>query len=145
MKDLRIIILKFAHETRVDLINAELSEGAAIADFMHKCFTASNPAKLPLIEAVTAIVPAERVSELLKATLWSAPIAPKRSHPIPIAGLHNAMRAYWAKAISGALPQIVEEAQHELRKFFSHYETEITFTDGRPEWMKTPDQIWKGE
>ncbi len=143
MKELRIVILEFADCIRCDLVSAEISEREAGAAFVGKCLAADNPPRLPLHSVQCVIVPADRVAQLVNGSISDfLPPPPVPPHPIPIAGLHTAMRSYWGKAVSGASPEAKAEAEKELRRFFDHYETQITFDDGRPDWMKTPDKVW---
>lgn len=145
----RVVVLRFADGVRVD-IAADMSEAEAIADMVSRAIASAHPPTLPLYEAITAVIPRERLLVLLNGAAGPAgvvTIAPEAEpSPVPIAGIQAAMRAYGGKVISGAAPDIVAEAQRQLAAFFDRYGVRIVAGDGRPEWLpqlpRTPAEAW---
>lgn len=142
MKALRIVILEFADGIRCDLMLATMGEGAAIADFAGRCLAADPPARLPLLRSHSAVAPADHVALLLNGGRSTEPEPFETRQPIPSAGLQHAMRAYGQRVISSATPEVIALAEADLKRFFAHYDVQIVFGDGRPDWMKTPEQAW---
>lgn len=140
----RVVVLRFADALRVDIV-AGMSEQAAIADFVGRTLASAGSPGLPLIDAITAAIPRERIEALLNG---SARTVEPVSEPlaVPIAGIQAAMRAYGGKVIGGAAPAVVAEAQRELAAFFDRYGVRIVAGDGRPDWLpdlpRTPADAW---
>lgn len=146
MKELRIVILEFAGGLRVDLMDADVCERDAVADFAGRVLKAANAPELPLFRSMSTIVPADHVSLLLNGTHSAAAmVEPSRRAAIPTLGLQNAMNKYNESLYSTASAELKEKGLSDLRAFFSHYGVEIEFGDGRPDWLSTPEQVWKGE
>lgn len=119
-----IVVLRFVHTTRVDIVPAE-SDQAAAADFIARCLAAPHPPDLPLLGFDTCEVPPDRLRELaaeVPEPKWTPPPAPS----LPVVGLCAAVRAYHV-----ALADNAENAEARLRAFVEHYGARIDFSTNR--------------
>lgn len=133
----RVVVLRFEDGIRVD-IAINMTEPEAIADMAARAMASQHAPLLPLWEAVTSIIPAERAAELsavieLRAAGMVEPVAPL---PLPFNGLQAAMRAYGQAVIATTTPEVRAEAERALSAFFSRHGIAIDFSDGVPEWLR---------
>lgn len=153
-KHARVVALRFADGLRVD-IEYDATHFEAIANMTARAMRSTQPPILPLYEAATAIIPADRLAQPLngeinlQGTGIVAGLVEPAQQPVPIAGIQAAMRAYGQRVISGAAPDIIATAQRDLAEFFARYGVKIEPGDGTPEWLRerrrSPADVWKGE
>lgn len=147
-KHSRVVALRFADGLRVD-IETDATHFEAIANMTARALRSDQPPILPLYEAATAVIPADRLALPLNGSPGSLPAAiePTRQ-PVPVAGLLAAMRAYGPATVGTAGEDIKRECADKLSAFFAHYGVQIEFSDGTPEWLKehrrTAADAWRG-
>jgi hypothetical protein len=144
----RVVALRFADGLRVD-IEFDATHFDAIASMTARAMRSDQPPMLPLYEAATAIIPADRLAQPLNGNVLAFPavIEPVRQ-PVPVAGLLAIMRAYGPATISTAGEDIKQQCAEKLRTFFDHYGVAIEFNSNTPEWLKehrrTVTDAWTG-
>lgn len=144
----RVVALRFADGLRVDIEN-DATHFEAIANMTARAMRSAAPPILPLYEAATAIIPADRLMLPLNGNVAMLPAAiePTRQ-PVPVAGILAAVRAYGPATVGTAGEDTKRECAEKLRIFFSHYGVTIEFSDGTPEWLKehrrTVTDAWTG-
>lgn len=136
----RVIALRFADGLRVDIAHA-MTHFEAIADMTARAMNSAQPPILPLYEAATAIIPADRLLQILPVLDLGdgyrvEHVVEPSAQPVPIGGLKAAMRAYGQRDITGASPDALAAAQAELARFSQHYGITVDFSDGVPDWLK---------
>jgi hypothetical protein len=162
-KHARVVALRFADGLRVDIEN-NATHFEAIANMTTRAMRSTQPPILPLYEAATAIIPADRLArtdnapngkacdclagrcataegfELERGAYCQQPAAvgpaAAPQQPVPIAGIQAAMRAYGQRVIAGASPDIIASAERDLIDFFARYGVTIEPGDGTPEWLR---------
>lgn len=148
----RVVALRFADGLRVDIEN-NATHFEAISNMTARAMRSTQPPILPLYEAATAIIPADRLA-LNGGVVSLAPgerfdVIEPAQQPVPIAGIQAAMRAYGQRVIAGASPDIIAAAERDLIDFFARYGVTIEPGDGTPEWLResrrTPADVWKGQ
>lgn len=94
----RVVALRFADGLRVDITREPMTHFAAIADMTARAIGSDAPPILPLYEAATAIIPADRIAQPLNGFVTSPDTGPRAieptRQPVPVAGLLAAVRAY---------------------------------------------------
>jgi hypothetical protein len=132
----RVVVLRFADGIRVDIV-ADMTEQEAIADMTSRALAGRPPPVLPLYEAVTSIIPADRASQLLNGAAPALALVSSELRPaIPVAGILAAVRAYGPATIATAGTDTKAACEEALTRFFDHYGIAIEFGDGTPEWLK---------
>lgn len=148
----RVVALRFADGLRVDIEN-DATHFEAIANMTARAMRSATPPILPLYEAATAVIPADRLALPLNGFVVDGkpdigPIEPTRQ-PVPVAGLLAAVRAYGPATVGTAAEETKQECADKLRAFFNHYGVAIEFSDGTPEWLKehrrTVTDAWAGK
>lgn len=133
----RVVALRFADGLRVDITREPMTHFEAIADMTARAIGSDAPPILPLYEAATAMIPADRIALPLNGSPGSLPAAiePTRQ-PVPVAGLLAAVRAYGPATVGTAAADTKAICEANLRQFFEHYGVQIEFGDGTPEWLR---------
>jgi hypothetical protein len=145
----RVVALRFADGLRVD-IETDATHFEAIANMTARAMRSAAPPILPLYEAATAVIPADRLALPLNGNVAVLPAAiePVRQ-PVPVASLLAAVRAYGPATVGTAAEETKQECADKLRAFFNHYGIAIEFSDGTPEWLKehrrTVTDAWAGK
>lgn len=146
----RVIALRFADGLRVDITREPETHFEAIANMTAAALRSDKPPILPLYEAATAIIPADRLALPLNGDIATLPqpIEPQRQ-PVPVAGLLHAMRAYGPATIATAGEDTKRDCADKLRAFFAHYDVDIEFNIAGPDWLKNnmPQSVteaWRG-
>ena len=146
----RVVALRFADGLRVDITREPATHFEAIAGMTAAAMRSDQPPILPLYEAATAIIPADRMPLPLNGNVSALPAAiePTRQ-PVPVAGLLHAMRAYGPATVGTVGEETKRQCEDKLRAFFAHYGVQIEFGDGSPEWLKaarvpqSPAEAWQ--
>lgn len=133
----RVVALRFADGLRVDITREPITHFEAIAEMTARAMRSDQPPILPLYEAATAIIPADRLALPLNGVGVALPAAiePTRQ-PVPVAGILAAVRAYGPATIATAGEDTKKICADNLRQFFAHYGVAIEFSDGTPEWLR---------
>lgn len=133
----RVVALRFADGLRVDITREPATHFEAIAEMTARALRSDQAPILPLYEATTAIVPADRLGLPLNGSVVALPAAiePIRQ-PVPVAGILAAVRAYGPATIATAGEDVKQTCADNLRQFFAHYGVVLEFGDNTPEWLK---------
>lgn len=146
----RVVALRFADGLRVDITREPLTHFEAIAEMTAHAMRSDQAPILPLYEAATAVIPADRMTLPLNGSIASLPMAiePVRQ-PVPVAGLLAAVRAYGPATIATAGEDTKATCADNLRQFFAHYGIAIEFGNNEPEWLRehrrTVTGAWAGK
>ena len=133
----RVVALRFADGLRVDITREPMTHFAAIADMTARAIGSDAPPILPLYEAATAIVPADRLAQPLNGFVYEdRPAIEPQRQPVPVAGILAAVRAYGPATVGTAAEETKTTCADNLRRFFAHYGITIEFSDGTPEWLR---------
>jgi hypothetical protein len=149
----RIVVLRFAEETRVDLVDTD-DEGAAIMDFVGRCLArnaptivssgrrVSGPSALPLLEAVTVSVPPERIRALAGELPAPVVIEPIKRPVLSLIGLVASVRAF-EKEQRGSDAHSAA-AIDPLRSFLDHHDIDLIDVGCQlPPSAPTADQLFE--